>query len=97
MQTGMIPTSRFVAAMTLLLLVVAACGGDERGGASIASRHDELSGCRGQASSMIPASGDYYLTTFGYSSSDDGQMSCGQWTRRRRRLQIAWRCSSTAG
>ena len=25
----------------------------------------------------IPASGDYFLTTFGYSPSDDGTMSCG--------------------
>jgi hypothetical protein len=63
----------------VLLLVVAGCAGEE-GGVSIASQHEELTGCHGQASSKIPASGDYYLTTFGYSSSDDGQMSCGQWT-----------------
>jgi hypothetical protein len=36
-----------------------------------------LSGCRGQADSSIPADGRYYLTSFGFSPSDDGLMSCG--------------------
>ena len=32
-------------------------------------------------SSTIPSSGDYYLTTFGDSPSDDGIMSCGSYTK----------------
>lgn len=32
-------------------------------------------------SSTIPSSGNYYLTSFGYSASDDGVMYCGQSTK----------------
>jgi hypothetical protein len=45
------------------------------------SRTEEgLSGCHGTAASTVPASGDYYLTSFGFSPSDDGLMSCGEKT-----------------
>lgn len=62
-------------------LLVAGCGGEVDSGLSISSTQEGLSGCGGRASSLIPASGDYYLTSFGNSPSDDGLMSCGQRTR----------------
>lgn len=59
-----------------LLLVVSGCGGQ------VASN-----GAGGAAftfagtSSTIPANGNYYLTSFGYSPSDNGVMYCGQSTK----------------
>src|SRR5438046_7567434 len=58
-------------------LTTAGCGGEIDGGQSTARTEEGLSGCHGIASSSIPSSGDYYLTTFGASPSDDGTMSCG--------------------
>jgi hypothetical protein len=57
-----------------------AAGGDPEG-QSISAPPDALKGCHGKASSSIPASGNYYLTTFGSGSSDDGIMSCGSYTK----------------
>lgn len=70
--------------LLLLLLPGAACVvGDEAdeatSGASIEDPNHELnrlSGCRGQASSSIPGSGMYRLTTFG-GPGDHQSMSCG--------------------
>jgi len=45
-------------------------------GASVTSVEAGLTGCRGQASSTIPASGQYILTTFG-GPGDHQAMSCG--------------------
>jgi hypothetical protein len=45
------------------------------------SSHEDLSGCHGKASSTIPASHEYTLTSFGNSPSDDGEMSCGEYTK----------------
>lgn len=50
-------------------------------GLSILNQADSLKGCKGKASSSIPSSGDYYLTTFGTSKSDNGIMSCGSYTK----------------
>jgi hypothetical protein len=48
---------------------------DSTAGASIQVT-DHLSGCDGVASSTIPSSGDYYMTTFG-GGADTQSMSCG--------------------
>jgi hypothetical protein len=45
-------------------------------GPSIVENTEELTGCNGMASSTIPASGDYYLTTFG-GGADTQPMACG--------------------
>jgi len=45
------------------------------------SASEDLSGCHGTASSSKPSSGDYYLTSFGFTSSDNGIMSCGEYTK----------------
>ncbi len=42
---------------------------------------DPLRGCAGKASHVIPASNEYELTSFGFSSGDDGIMSCGSFTK----------------
>ncbi len=66
----------------LLSCFTAACmvGEDEAtdgtAGASIEKIERGLSGCKGQASSAIPASGRYVLTTFG-GPGDHQPMSCG--------------------
>jgi hypothetical protein len=49
-------------------------------GASIASTDTNLSGCKGKASSDIPADGVYVITTFG-GPSESQQMSCGSHTQ----------------
>jgi hypothetical protein len=67
-------------ALVGLGFVVAGCGGEIDSGVSVATTQEGLSGCHGTASSSIPASGDYYLTSFGFSPSDDGTMSCGEKT-----------------
>jgi hypothetical protein len=61
-------------------LLVAGCGGQIDGGLSVSQTQEGLSGCVGHASSSIPSSGDYYLTSFGFSPSDNGTMSCGEKT-----------------
>lgn len=67
-----------------LALGLAGCGADiDTGdtGQSIVETPESLHGCRGHASSAVPASGHYFLTTFGASPGDDGRMSCGDFTR----------------
>jgi hypothetical protein len=61
----------------LCLLLVAGCGGEVDGGMSVSRTEEGLSGCHGTASSAVPADGNYYLTSFGFTPSDDGLMSCG--------------------
>ncbi len=66
--------------VALLLSGMAGCSGEIGSGMSTSQTEEGLSGCQGLASSAIPASGDYYLTSFGFSPSDDGTMSCGEKT-----------------
>jgi hypothetical protein len=61
--------------------LLSGCGGQIDTGLSVSNTEEGLSGCHGKASSTIPASGDYDLTSFGDSPSDDGTMSCGETTR----------------
>jgi hypothetical protein len=49
-------------------------------GASIDSSDKSLTGCKGKASSAIPADGVYVITTFG-GPSESQQMSCGSHTQ----------------
>ena len=76
---------RKVLALAAVAVVAAACSAQtaEEGdvSTSIASTDQELKGCHGKASSTIPSSGSFYITTFGSSSSDDGIMSCGTYTK----------------
>jgi hypothetical protein len=65
----------------VLGLSCTACDGQIIEGLSINQVQEGLTGCHGHASSTIPASGTYYLTTFGNGSSDDGVMSCGTYTQ----------------
>ncbi|HSQ67315.1 MAG TPA: hypothetical protein VLM85_29065, partial [Polyangiaceae bacterium] len=63
-------------------LIVVACGSaPDNFGLSSQSSSQGLSGCHGKASSSQPSDGQYYLTSFGNSPSDNGQMSCGQYTK----------------
>ena len=55
-------------------------GARARGRESPSSANEELSGCHGVASSTIPSSHEYVLTSFGNSPSDNGEMSCGEYT-----------------
>ncbi|HEY3352352.1 MAG TPA: hypothetical protein VGQ83_03820 [Polyangia bacterium] len=64
-----------------LTLTLTACNADVSGGQSAIKLQEGVSGCHGHADSSVPASGDYYLTSFGNAPSDDGQMSCGSYTR----------------
>jgi hypothetical protein len=68
----------------LSIIVLAAtatgCAGDLDEGPSVLTVQEGLTGCHAQASSAIPASGMYVLTSFGFTSSDDGIMSCGSYT-----------------
>ncbi len=62
------------------LVPMVGCGGEafnDGDSQSTARTEEGLSGCHAQASSVIPASGSYYLTSFGFTPSDDGLMSCG--------------------
>lgn len=63
-----------------LTATLTGCGGEIDGGISASKTEEGLSGCKGQASSSIPSSGSYYLTSFGFTPSDDGLMSCGEKT-----------------
>ncbi len=81
---GMSAPIKFALALGLaasLGLGAAGCAGELDEGPSVLTLQEGLTGCRGQASSAIPASGVYYLTSFGFTSSDDGIMSCGSYTR----------------
>ena len=49
---------------------------DASSGVSVATTSSDLTGCRGQASSTIPADGRFVLTTFG-GPGDHQSMSCG--------------------
>jgi hypothetical protein len=65
------------------LIAVAAAGCASRATpteSAAMSGSQDLSGCDGQASSVIPASHEYTLTSFGNSPSDNGEMSCGEYT-----------------
>ena len=62
-------------------IALVACGSSPDSGISSSSSTSNLSGCHGVASSSQPSSGDYYLTSFGFSSGDDGIMSCGEYTK----------------
>jgi hypothetical protein len=72
-----------VGAVVVSSLIVVACGSapDNWGLSSSQSSEQGLSGCHGKASSSQPSDGQYYLTSFGYSPSDDGIMSCGEYTK----------------
>jgi hypothetical protein len=65
----------------LLAIPCLACDGQIVQGLSVGQVEEGLTGCHGHASASIPASGYYYLTTFGNGSSDDGVMSCGSYTQ----------------
>ena len=67
----------------VFLFAAAGCGGEIGvvDGLSASRIEEGLSGCVGQASSTVPGDGRYFLTTFGSSASDDGQMSCGDFTK----------------
>jgi hypothetical protein len=62
-------------------ICLVACGSSSNWGDSQSSTSSDLSGCHGTASSSQPSDGDYYLTSFGFTSSDDGIMSCGEYTK----------------
>jgi hypothetical protein len=62
-------------------VVVAACSSGAVGDKTSSGAAEEgLTGCHGTASSTIPASHEYVLTSFGNSPSDNGEMSCGEYT-----------------
>jgi len=65
----------------VLVVSVAGCAGDLDEGPSVLTLQEGLTGCRGQAASAIPSDGIYYLTSFGFTPSDNGIMSCGSYTR----------------
>jgi hypothetical protein len=67
----------FVAAP--LLVLVAHCSSTSGESASSASDSD-LKNCHGKASSTIPSSGEYELTSFG-GPGESGIMSCGDYTK----------------
>ncbi len=67
-------------ALLVAIVMVGGCSGEIDSGVSVSQTQEGLSGCRGTASSSVPASGDYYLTSFGFTPSDDGLMSCGEKT-----------------
>jgi hypothetical protein len=74
------------AAITIASIIlgfsVASCASstDSGDGTPVEETGEELRGCHGHASSTIPSSGDYYLTSFG-DGSDSGTMSCGSNTK----------------
>src|SRR5262249_53777963 len=70
--------------LLIATLLAAGCGGPPtiEGGQSIIRIEEGLTGCHGVASSAVPSSGDYYLTTFGVTAGvDDGEMSCTTYTK----------------
>jgi hypothetical protein len=68
-----------VALFTAVVLVACSARTTTQDGASKAST-EGLAGCDGLASSTIPASHQYVLTSFGNTPSDNGEMSCGEYT-----------------
>lgn len=75
---------RCLVTLVLVSLSAVACGAPSSApdsGSSVRASSTALSGCQGRASSSVPASGSYFLTSFGFSPGDDGEMSCGQYTR----------------
>jgi hypothetical protein len=60
--------------------LAAACSARTTQDGASTSATEGLSGCDGKASSTIPASHEYVLTSFGNSPSDNGEMSCGEYT-----------------
>jgi hypothetical protein len=66
--------------LVVAIALVSGCGGEIDGGPSVSQTEEGLSGCNGTASSTIPSSGAYYLTSFGNTPSDNGSMSCGEST-----------------
>jgi hypothetical protein len=64
--------------MLVFGLVLLACSSADVSSSSVT---EKLSGCHGQASSAEPSDGNYFLTSFGNSPSDNGQMSCGEDTQ----------------
>src|SRR5262245_34024402 len=71
------PTVYAIGVAVALALAMAGCGlGEIDEGQSITELPEGLTGCRGHASSSIPSSGSYFLTSFG-NGSDSGIMSCG--------------------
>lgn len=72
--------STFVA--SLVCVSLAACAASSETPSS-STQENNLSGCgAGKASSAIPSNGEYELTSFGFTpGADDGQMSCGDYTR----------------
>jgi len=67
-------------AASLVLVATAACSSGPASDPSVETTSGALSGCNGVASSTVPASGSYYLTSFGNTPSDNGTMSCGEST-----------------
>jgi hypothetical protein len=66
-------------AVVLSFTVLAACSSSPDS-SNPTTDNEALSGCHGQASSSVPSSGQFYLTTFG--GPGEGQkMSCGQSTK----------------
>jgi len=63
------------------ICLVACSSAPNWGDSSSSSTTSDLSGCHGNASSSAPSSGEYYLTSFGFTSSDNGIMSCGEYTK----------------
>jgi len=63
-----------------LLIFVAHCSSTSGDATSSTSSDSELKGCHGKASSSIPSSGAYELTSFG-GPSESGIMSCGDYTK----------------
>ncbi|MSP59469.1 MAG: hypothetical protein EXR72_03845 [Myxococcales bacterium] len=63
------------------LAALSGCTGEIESGLSADRFAEGLTGCKGKASSTVPPSGQYFLTTFGNGSSDDGIMSCGTYTK----------------
>ncbi|HEY5242450.1 MAG TPA: hypothetical protein VIJ22_13315 [Polyangiaceae bacterium] len=64
----------------LVVLATAACSSGPAPDPGVGASSDALSGCNGTASSTVPSSGSYYLTSFGNTPSDNGTMSCGEST-----------------
>ena len=71
-------TKLAVTSSILTFLALAACSSAPSSDATSAA--DALHGCHGKASSSIPPSGVYYLTTFG-GPSESQMMSCGKSTK----------------
>lgn len=61
--------------------VIVGCASAPDSGMSASSSSSDLSGCHGIASSAQPSNGAYYLTSFGFTPSDNGIMSCGEYTK----------------